>query len=234
MQGWAKEFLLEPDACERLRVLIHTEVVVGAMARGRWEDGRMELHITGDPAADQLLSNDAFALLIGMLLDQQVTMESAFAGPEKLRTRIGSMTPAAIADHDPAGFVEIFRERPSIHRFPSSMAGRVQDLAETVQRDWNGDATAIWSQEDPDGQEVLRRLKGLPGFGEQKAKIFLALLGKQCGLQAQGWREASDPYGQESAFLSVADIVDPESLKKVRASKQAAKAAIKAARTSEH
>ncbi|GAA5197963.1 HhH-GPD-type base excision DNA repair protein [Arthrobacter gyeryongensis] len=192
----------------------------------------MELHITGDPAADQLLSDDAFALLIGMLLDQQVTMESAFAGPEKIRTRIGSMSPAAIAEYDPAGFVEVFKERPSVHRFPGSMAGRVQDLAATVQRDWNGDATAIWTQDNPDGQEVLRRLKELPGFGEQKAKIFLALLGKQRGLQAQGWREAAGAYGQESAFLSVADIVDPESLRKVRANKQAAKAAIKAAKAS--
>jgi uncharacterized HhH-GPD family protein len=193
----------------------------------------MELHITGDPAADQLLSNDAFALLIGMLLDQQVTMESAFAGPEKIRTRIGTVAPAAIAEYDPAGFVEIFKERPSVHRFPGSMASRVQDLAATVERDWDGDATAIWTRNDPDGQEVLRRLKGLPGFGEQKAKIFLALLGKQRGLQAQGWREAAAPYGQESAFLSVADIVDPESLRKVRASKQAAKAAIKAVKASE-
>ncbi len=193
----------------------------------------MELHITGDTAADQLLSNDAFALLVGMLLDQQVTMESAFAGPEKIRTRIGSMAPAAIAEYDPAGFVEIFKERPSIHRFPSSMASRVQDLAATVERYWNGDETAIWNQNDPDGQEVLRRLKELPGFGEQKAKIFLALLGKQCGLQAQGWREAAGSYGEESAFLSVADIVDPESLKKVRTNKQAAKAAIKAAKASE-
>ena len=192
----------------------------------------MELHITGDPAADQLLSDDAFALLIGMLLDQQVTMESAFAGPEKIRTRIGSMSPAAIAEYDPAGFVEVFKERPSVHRFPGSMAGRVQDLAATVQHDWNGDATAIWTQDNPDGQEVLRRLKELPGFGEQKAKIFLALLGKQRGLQAQGWREAAGAYGQESAFLSVADIVGPESLRKVRANKQAAKAAIKAAKAS--
>lgn len=193
----------------------------------------MELHITGDPAADQLLSHDAFALLVGMLLDQQVTMESAFAGPEKIRTRIGSMSPAAIAGYDPERFVEIFKERPSVHRFPGSMAGRVQDLAATVERDWNGDATAIWTRGGPDGQEVLRRLKALPGFGEQKAKIFLALLGKQRGLQAQGWREAAGPYGQESAFLSVADIVDPESLQKVRASKQAAKAAIKAAKAPE-
>ena len=177
----------------------------------------MELHITGDPAADKLLSDDAFALLTGMLLDQQVTMESAFAGPEKIRTRIGSMDPAAIADYDPQKFVEMFKERPAVHRFPGSMAGRVQSLAETVHQDWNGDATAIWTLGEPDGQEVLRRLKALPGFGEQKAMIFLALLGKQCGLQAEGWREAAGHYGQEDAFLSVADIVDPESLSKVRA-----------------
>ena len=190
----------------------------------------MELHITGDAAADKLLSDDAFALLTGMLLDQQVTMESAFAGPEKIRTRIGSMDPAAIAAYDPQAFVEMFKERPAVHRFPGSMAGRVQTLAETVQRDWNGDAGTIWTQGDPDGAEVLRRLKALPGFGEQKAKIFLALLGKQCGLTAEGWREAAGHYGQESSFLSVADIVDPESLAKVRASKQAAKAAAKAAK----
>ncbi|MDQ0240336.1 MULTISPECIES: HhH-GPD-type base excision DNA repair protein [Arthrobacter] len=192
----------------------------------------MELHITGDPAADQLLSDDAFALLIGMLLDQQVTMESAFAGPEKIRTRIGSVSPATIAEYDPDGFVDVFKERPSVHRFPGSMASRVQDLAAVVQRDWNGDATAIWTRDEPDGQEVLNRLKGLPGFGEQKAKIFLALLGKQRGLQAPGWREAAGAYGQENAFLSVADIVDPESLRRVRANKQAAKAAIKAAKAS--
>ncbi|WP_332602262.1 HhH-GPD-type base excision DNA repair protein [Arthrobacter sp. S2(2024)] len=192
----------------------------------------MELHITGDPAADQLLSDDAFALLIGMLLDQQVTMESAFAGPEKIRMRIGSVSPATIAEYDPDGFVDVFKERPSVHRFPGSMASRVQDLAAVVQRDWNGDATAIWTRDEPDGQEVLNRLKGLPGFGEQKAKIFLALLGKQRGLQAPGWREAAGAYGQENAFLSVADIVDPESLRRVRANKQAAKAAIKAAKAS--
>jgi uncharacterized HhH-GPD family protein len=191
----------------------------------------MDLHITGDSAADQLLSNDAFALLVGMLLDQQVTMESAFAGPEKIRTRIGSMAPAAIAEYDPAGFVEVFKERPAVHRFPGSMAGRVQALAETIQRDWDGDAAAIWTREDPNGREVLRRLKELPGFGEQKAKIFLALLGKQRGLQADGWREAAGAYGQENSYLSVADIVDQESLRKVRASKQAAKAAAKAAKT---
>ena len=190
----------------------------------------MELHITGDPAADKLLSEDAFALLTGMLLDQQVTMESAFAGPEKIRTRIGSMKPGAIASQEPQAFVEMFKERPAVHRFPGSMAARVQALAETVQGEWDGDATAIWTKGNPDGAEVLRRLKALPGFGEQKAKIFLALLGKQCGLQAEGWREAAGHYGEEGSYLSVADIVDPESLTKVRASKQAAKAAAKAAK----
>lgn len=190
----------------------------------------MELHITGDPAADKLLSEDAFALLTGMLLDQQVTMESAFAGPEKIRTRIGSMKPEAIAAQEPQAFVEMFKERPAVHRFPGSMAARVQALAETVQGEWDGDAAAIWTRGNPDGAEVLRRLKALPGFGEQKAKIFLALLGKQCGLQAQGWREAAGHYGEEGSYLSVADIVDSESLTKVRASKQAAKAAAKAAK----
>lgn len=190
----------------------------------------MELHITGDPAADKLLSEDAFALLTGMLLDQQVTMESAFAGPEKIRTRIGSMKPEAIAAQEPQAFVEMFKERPAVHRFPGSMAARMQALAETVQGEWDGDAAAIWTRGNPDGAEVLRRLKALPGFGEQKAKIFLALLGKQCGLQAQGWREAAGHYGEEGSYLSVADIVDSESLTKVRASKQAAKAAAKAAK----
>lgn len=190
----------------------------------------MELHITGDPAADKLLSEDAFALLTGMLLDQQVTMESAFAGPEKIKARIGSITPEAVAGHDPQAFVETFKERPAVHRFPGSMAARVQALAEAVHNDWDGDATAIWTRGEPDGAEVLRRLKALPGFGDQKAKIFLALLGKQCGLQAPGWREAAGHYGDEGSYLSVADIVDPESLVKVRASKQAAKAAAKAAK----
>ena len=188
----------------------------------------MELHITGDPAADKLLSEDAFALLTGMLLDQQVTMESAFAGPEKIRTRTGSLKPQDIASHDPAEFAEMFKERPAVHRFPGSMAARVQALAEAVQSEWDGDAAAIWTKGSPDGAEVLRRLKALPGFGEQKAKIFLALLGKQRDLNAPGWREAAGHYGEDGSYLSVADIVDPESLAKVRASKQAAKAAAKA------
>lgn len=188
------------------------------------------LNITGDAAADELLSDDAFALLTGMLLDQQVAMETAFAGPAKIRDRIGSIDPETIAAYDPERFVDAFKQPPAVHRYPGSMAGRVQALAAAVRDEWGGDAAAIWTQGDPDGREVLRRLKALPGFGEQKAKIFLALLGKQCGLQASGWREAAGHYGEEGSYASVADIVDPESLQKVRATKQAAKAAAKAAK----
>ncbi|MBT2518058.1 Fe-S cluster assembly protein HesB [Streptomyces sp. ISL-90] len=191
----------------------------------------MALNITGDTAADELLGNHAFALLTGMLLDQQVPMESAFAGPEKIRQRIGTIDAAAIADYDPEAFVEVFKQTPAVHRYPGSMAGRVQALAVAVRDDWGDDASAIWTQGDPDGAEVLRRLKSLPGFGEQKAKIFLALLGKQIGLQASGWREAAGHYGEDGVYRSVADIVDPESLVKVRATKQAAKAAAKDAKS---
>jgi len=190
----------------------------------------MALHITGDSAADQLLSDDAFALLVGMLLDQQVAMETAFAGPEKIRERTGSIEPAAIAAYDPDAFVEAFKQTPAVHRYPGSMAGRVQALAVSVRDEWDGEASAIWTQGEPDGAEVLKRLKRLPGFGEQKAKIFLALLGKQCGLEAPGWRQAAGHYGEDGTFASVADIVDPESLAKVRATKQAAKAAAKSAK----
>lgn len=157
----------------------------------------MELHITGDAAADQLLSEDSFALLTGMLLDQQVTMESAFAGPEKIRTRLGTLEPRVVAEQDPAGFVELFKERPAVHRFPGSMAGRVQALAAAVDSDWDGNASAIWTKGNPDGPEVLRRLQALPGFGEQKAKIFLALLGKQCALTAPDGRKPPATTGRK-------------------------------------
>jgi uncharacterized HhH-GPD family protein len=186
-----------------------------------------ELHITGDPAADALLSEDPLALLIGMLLDQQVPMETAFAGPAKLRDRIGGLDAAAIAGYDADGLVEVFRISPSVHRFPGSMAGRVQALCQAIVDDWDGDASAIWTRGAPSGAEVLARLKALPGFGEQKAKIFVALLGKQYGLDAAGWREAAGDYGTEGSYRSVADIVSPESLTKVREFKRAAKAAAK-------
>jgi uncharacterized HhH-GPD family protein len=192
----------------------------------------MALHITGDPAADELLSTDAFALLVGMLLDQQVAMETAFAGPLKISQRVGSIDPETVAAYDPERFVEVFTQPPAVHRYPGSMAGRVQALAKAVVDDWGGDASSIWTQGDPDGPEVLRRLKALPGFGDQKARIFLALLGKQLGVEAAGWREAAGPhYGAEGGFASVADITSAESLAKVRATKQAAKAAAKAAKS---
>ena len=192
----------------------------------------MTLHLTGDAAADTLLSEDPFALLLGMLLDQQIAMEAAFAGPAKIRDRIGTLDAKTLAGYEPEAFVEVFRQTPAVHRFPGSMAGRVQTLAGVVAEDWNGDAAAIWTADEPDGAEVLRRLKALPGFGEQKAKIFLALLGKRLGLTAAGWREASAPYGEEGSLKSVADIVDPESLAKVRESKRAVKAAAKDAAAS--
>ncbi|MGM7667780.1 HhH-GPD-type base excision DNA repair protein [Microbacterium sp. A93] len=188
----------------------------------------MALHITGDTAADTLLTDNPLALLVGMLLDQQVPMETAFAGPLKIEQRTGAVDAAAIAGMDPEAFLEAFKQTPAVHRFPGSMAARVQTLCHELVAEWNGDAAALWSQGDPDGAEVLRRLKKLPGFGEQKAKIFLALLGKQYGFTGEGWREASAPYGEEGSLRSVADIVSPESLTKVREHKKAMKAAAKA------
>lgn len=188
-----------------------------------------EVHITGDPEADELLGSDPFALLIGMLLDQQVPMETAFAGPAKLKARLGAFDPATIAGHDPVAFAEVMKQSPAVHRFPGSMAERVQAVAAAVRDEWGGDAAAIWTRDDPDGAEVLARLMALPGFGAQKAKIFLAVLGKQYGVDPAGWREASQPYGSPGTFLSVADIVDATSLTKVREAKKAAKAAAKAA-----
>ncbi|WP_309066160.1 HhH-GPD-type base excision DNA repair protein [Microbacterium sp.] len=190
----------------------------------------MALHITGDTAADDLLTHNPLALLVGMLLDQQVPMETAFAGPLKIQQRTGATDAAAIAGMDPDAFLEAFKQTPAVHRFPGSMAARVQTLCQTIVDDWHGDAAAIWTDGDPDGPEVLRRLKKLPGFGEQKAKIFLALLGKQYGFTGEGWREAAGDYGDEGSFRSVADIVSPESLTKVREHKKAMKAAAKAAK----
>lgn len=188
----------------------------------------MSLRITDDPAADDLLSTNPLALLIGMLLDQQVAMETAFAGPLKIHQRIGAMDATTLAHADPEAFAAAFSQPPAVHRFPGSMAARVQSLCTAIEADWGGDAAELWTRDDPDGATVLKRLKALPGFGEQKAKIFLALLGKQYGYDGTGWREASAPYGEAGAFRSVADITSPESLVKVREHKKAAKAAAKA------
>lgn len=183
------------------------------------------LHITGDDEADRLLSDDPLALLIGMLLDQQIAMETAFMGPAKIRSRLGSLDASAIADAEPDAFVELFRQTPAVHRFPGSMAGRVQALCRAVVDEWDGDASAIWTSGSPSGAEVLARLTALPGFGDQKARIFLALLGKQRGLEADGWREAAGAYGEAGSYRSVADIVDADSLTRVRETKRTAKAA---------
>jgi len=191
----------------------------------------MALHITGDTAADTLLTDNPLALLIGMLLDQQVPMETAFAGPLKIEQRTGATDAAAIAGMDPDAFLEAFKQTPAVHRFPGSMATRVQTLCQTLVEEWDGDAAGLWTTGDPDGPEVLKRLKKLPGFGEQKAKIFLALLGKQYGFTGEGWRAASAPYGEQNAYRSVADIVSPESLTKVREHKKAMKAAAAAAKS---
>ncbi|MEE6387387.1 HhH-GPD-type base excision DNA repair protein [Microbacterium paraoxydans] len=196
----------------------------------------MALHITGDTAADALLTENPTALLIGMLLDQQIPMETAFTGPLKIEQRTGAADAAAIAGMAPEEFLEAFKQTPAVHRFPGSMATRVQTLCQALVDDWDGDAAALWTRPStgsgtqPSGAEVLERLKALPGFGEQKAKIFLALLGKQYGFTGEGWREASAPYGEDGSYRSVADIVSPESLTKVREYKKAMKAAAKAAK----
>jgi len=187
-----------------------------------------KLQLVQDPVADELLESNPFALLVGMMLDQQIPMEVAFAGPQKLAERMGGVDAREIADYDPDAFVKLFSEKPAVHRFPGSMAKRLQTLAQTVVDEYDGDVVALWTAGDPDGPEVLRRLKALPGFGEQKAKIFLALLGKQYGVTPEGWRSAAGDYGKDGAHMSVADVVDQGSLEKVRSYKKAAKAAAKA------
>jgi uncharacterized HhH-GPD family protein len=189
-----------------------------------------KLCLAQDPEADALLESSPFALLTAMLLDQQYPMEAAFAGPKKIADRIGGVDAREIADYDPEKFAALCSKTPAIHRFPGSMAKRVQALAQLIVDNYDGDASALWTSGDPDGAEVLRRLKALPGFGEQKAKIFLALLGKQYGVTPDGWRKAAGDYGKAGSFLSVADVVDPGSLEKVRSYKRQAKAAAKAAK----
>ncbi|ATO61934.2 HhH-GPD-type base excision DNA repair protein [Mycobacterium avium] len=189
-----------------------------------------KLQLVQEPAADALLDENPFALLVGMLLDQQVPIETAFAGPKKIADRMGRLDAATIADYDPDKFAALCSERPAIHRFPGSMAKRIQALAQLLVDRYGGDAAALWTAGEPDGKELLRRLKGLPGFGEQKARIFLALLGKQYGVTPPGWREAAGEFGRAGTYLSVADIVDARSLGQVRSYKKQMKAAAKAAK----
>ncbi|MGV9825272.1 HhH-GPD-type base excision DNA repair protein [Gordonia sp. NPDC003429] len=189
-----------------------------------------KLQIAQEAAADELLSSDAFALLTGMLLDQQFPMERAFAGPAKIRDRFGSMDPTAIADADPEAFADLCATPPAIHRYGRSMAGRVQELARVVVDDYDGDTAAIWTGATS-GADLFARLRALPGFGDQKAKIFTALLAKQLGVKPRGWTTVVGDYGKKG-YRSVADVTDPDSLQKVRDFKKAAKAAAKAGGTS--
>ncbi len=187
----------------------------------------MTLHLTGDPDADALLTESALALLLGMLLDQQFPMERAFAGPHVLSQRLGhEPTAAELADYDADALAEVFAQPPVIHRYPRSMAGRVQALCRLLVERYDGDAASLWRDVDG-GQDLLRRVQELPGFGQQKAKIFVALLGKQYGVRPPGWREATGPYGEEGSRRSIADVTGPDSLAEVRAYKREAKAAAK-------
>lgn len=182
-------------------------------------------YITGDAAADELLNTNGTALLIGMLLDQQVPMEWAFAGPATLRTRLGHLDPGRIALMDEDDFVAICCDKPAIHRFPGSMGKRIHQVCQMLVDDHEGDATNIWRNIEP-ASEVHRRLKTLPGYGDEKSKIFVAILGKRQGVTPAGWREAAGKFGDDEP-RSVADVTDEASLAVVRGWKKAQKAAKK-------
>ncbi|MER6716536.1 HhH-GPD-type base excision DNA repair protein [Streptomyces sp. NPDC006386] len=190
------------------------------------------LHLAQDPEADALLGRSPLAALVGMLLDQQIPMEWAFKGPATIAQRLGTddLDAHDIAAHDPEAFAALLSRKPAVHRYPGSMAKRIQQLCQYLVEHYDGDAEAVWKDAGT-GKELLKRLAELPGFGKQKAQIFLALLGKQLGVRPTGWREAAGSYGEEKSFRSVADITGPESLAKVRAHKQEMKAAAKAAKT---
>ncbi|HVL85723.1 MAG TPA: HhH-GPD-type base excision DNA repair protein [Pseudonocardia sp.] len=188
------------------------------------------LRLSQDPEADALLDRDPLALMIGMLLDQQVPMEHAFWAPSELARRLGRdhLDAHELAEYDAEALVELFATPRALHRYPKSMAGRVQALARALVERYDGDVTGVW-RDVSDGPELLRRLKALPGFGPQKAQIFTALLGKQRGVTPPGWREAAGGYGEEGVHRSVADVVDADSLRRVRATKQEQKAQARAA-----
>jgi uncharacterized HhH-GPD family protein len=188
----------------------------------------MTLSLPIDAEANKLLATDPLALLIGMVLDQQVPFEKAFSSPYVLAQRLGHQpTAEEIADFDPDALVAIFAKPPALHRFPKAMAARVQEVCRALVTLYDGDAANLWAGV-ADGAELLRRIGSLPGFGKQKAQIFTALLGKQYGVQPPGWREAAGPYGEEGSYRSVADISDDDSLARVRAYKKEMKAAAKA------
>ena len=181
--------------------------------------------ITGDPDADKLLHDDPLALLLGMLFDQQVPMEWAFASPAKLKERLGHLDATKIAAMDPDAFVSVCCEKPAIHRFPGSMGKRAYEVCRVIADEYDGDASRIWVGVD-DGNEVLQRLLALPGFGGEKAKIFLAILGKRMGVQPKGWEAAAEPFSDD-VRRTVADADTPEHLQEVRAFKKMMSAAKK-------
>lgn len=188
----------------------------------------MALTLPIEPAASQFLRDSPLALLLGMMLDQQIPMEKAFSSPYVLRERLGHDFDAAeIAGYDPDALTAVFATPPALHRFPAANAKRAQELCQVLVQRYGGDAAALWTGVT-DGRELLKRVGELPGFGKQKAQIFVALLGKQFGVQPAGWREAAGAYGEEGSYRSVADITDEGSLAKVRSFKQQAKAAAKA------
>jgi uncharacterized HhH-GPD family protein len=189
----------------------------------------VKLHLSGDREADALLSKDPLALLIGMVLDQQIPLERAFSSPRDLKERLGgSLDAGTIASMDPDELAARFSERPALHRFPAANAKRVQELCRILVEQYKGRAADVW-RTAATGEELLGRIRALPGFGEQKARIFVGLLGKQLGVTPPGWEDAAGRFGQPGTYLSVADIVDSESLGRVRAYKQQMKAAAKAA-----
>lgn len=187
------------------------------------------LNLAQEPAADEMLATDPLALLIGMLLDQQIPMERAFVAPYRLAQRLGveRLDAAALAAYDPQALADVFATPPALHRFPAAMADRTQKLARLIVDEYEGDAAAVWTGAT-DGRDLVRRVGKLPGFGKQKAQIFVALLGKQLGVRPDGWREAAGEFGAEGVYRSVADITDTASLVKVRDYKQQLKAAAKA------
>jgi uncharacterized HhH-GPD family protein len=190
----------------------------------------MGFQITGMAEADAVLDQYPFALLAGMMLDQQYPMEHAFRGPWKVYERFGSLDPATIAAADPEAFAALCSQPPAIHRCPGSLAARLQELARIVETEYDGDASRLWT-EAATGAELLKRVQALPGFGKQKAQIFVALVAKQVGVRPPGWEKAVGGYA-EAGYRSVADVVDEESLQKVRDHKKALKAQAKAAAAS--
>lgn len=187
----------------------------------------MPIALPVDAEANELLSRNPLALLIGMLLDQQIPLERAFSAPADLVRRLGhEPTAQELADFNPDELVAVFSQRPALHRFPKAMAGRVQVLARLIADEYDGDAAAVWTTATS-GAELLRRVSALPGFGAAKAQIFVALLGKQLGVRPDGWREASGRFGADGSYISVADIVDEDSLGRVRSYKQQLKGTVK-------